>query len=161
MTAAERQRLARILGMLGSEHAGERASAGLQAEAFRKRHGLTWEEMLALPPVETIKVTPRPKPAPTPESPAWTAPPPPPSAPKEADRPADYADAWYANVRAKETARKAAGPPPYEPSTWTPSPPLGPWKPRPDIIGRWTVIMFWGVCAFVILCAFMDPQVHR
>ena len=46
MTAAERQRLARILGMLGSEHAGERASAGLQAEAFRKRHGLTWEEMI-------------------------------------------------------------------------------------------------------------------
>jgi hypothetical protein len=37
--------------MLGSEHAGERAAAGLQAEAFRKRHGLTWEAMLALPPV--------------------------------------------------------------------------------------------------------------
>ena len=29
--------------MLGSEHEGERSSAALQAEAFRKRHGLTWE----------------------------------------------------------------------------------------------------------------------
>jgi hypothetical protein len=28
MSAAERQRLARILGMLGSEHAGEQAAAG-------------------------------------------------------------------------------------------------------------------------------------
>jgi len=33
VTPADRQRLARILGMLGSEHAGERASAALQAEA--------------------------------------------------------------------------------------------------------------------------------
>jgi len=52
MTDIDRRRLARILGMLGSEHAGERASAALQAEAFRKRHGMTWEEMLALPAVE-------------------------------------------------------------------------------------------------------------
>ena len=47
LTPAERQRLARILGMLGSEHAGERASAALKAEEFRKKHGLTWAEMLA------------------------------------------------------------------------------------------------------------------
>ena len=38
MTVAERERLARILGMLGSEHAGERASAALHAEPFRKKH---------------------------------------------------------------------------------------------------------------------------
>jgi hypothetical protein len=85
MTAAERQRLARILGMLGSEHAGERASAGLQAEAFRKRHGLTWPELLALPPVEAMPQGPKPSPPPTPEPPPmrprratpWpTAPPP-------------------------------------------------------------------------------------
>jgi hypothetical protein len=31
MTAAERARLARILGMLGSKYPGERAAAGLQA----------------------------------------------------------------------------------------------------------------------------------
>jgi hypothetical protein len=47
MTDAERQRLAAILGMLGSEHAGERAAAGLQAEAFRKKHGLAWDQLLA------------------------------------------------------------------------------------------------------------------
>ena len=62
MTTAERAKLARILGMLGSEHAGERASAALQAEAFRKRHGLTWAGLLALPPVEMAEVEPEPEP---------------------------------------------------------------------------------------------------
>ena len=38
MTDADRHRLAAILGMLGSDHAGERAAAGLQAEAFRRKH---------------------------------------------------------------------------------------------------------------------------
>jgi hypothetical protein len=52
VTPADRRRLARILGMLGSEHAGERASAALQAEAFRKRHGMTWAELLNMAPVE-------------------------------------------------------------------------------------------------------------
>jgi hypothetical protein len=65
MTPADRRRLARILGMLGSDHAGERASAALQAEAFRKRHGMTWEEMLALPAVEVVV------------EPVWTPPEPP------------------------------------------------------------------------------------
>ena len=51
LTPAERERLARILGMVGSEHAGERAAAGLKAEEFRKKHGLTWAEMLAQPPL--------------------------------------------------------------------------------------------------------------
>ena len=79
MTEPERRRLARILGMLGSEHAGERASAALQAEAFRKRHNMTWEQMLALPAVETApeRSKPAPEPAPEPEPP-----PPPPRRPK-------------------------------------------------------------------------------
>jgi hypothetical protein len=47
MTDADRQHLAKILGMLGSPHAGERAAAGLQAEAFRKKHGLAWAELVA------------------------------------------------------------------------------------------------------------------
>jgi hypothetical protein len=47
MTDTDRKHLAAILGMLGSEHAGERAAAALQAEAFRKRQGLTWIEMMA------------------------------------------------------------------------------------------------------------------
>ena len=46
MTDTERQRLAAILGMLGSEHEGERAAAALQAEAFRRKHGLTWEQLV-------------------------------------------------------------------------------------------------------------------
>ena len=61
MTATERRRLERILGMLGSEHAGERASAALQAEAFRKLHGLTWAQLLALPPVDVVEVAPEPE----------------------------------------------------------------------------------------------------
>jgi len=65
VTPADRAKLARILGMLGSEHAGERASAALQAEAFRKRHGMTWEEMLALPAVDVVVET----------EPVWTPPP--------------------------------------------------------------------------------------
>ena len=48
MTDAERQRLLRILGMLGSEFAGERDNAARHAEAFRVRHGLTWEDLMAL-----------------------------------------------------------------------------------------------------------------
>ena len=47
MTDIERQRLAAILGMLGSSHAGERAAAALQAEAFRSKHGLTWAELVS------------------------------------------------------------------------------------------------------------------
>jgi hypothetical protein len=51
MTGTDRRRLAAILGMLGSGFEGEQASAARQAEAFRKRHGLTWEQMLSLPPL--------------------------------------------------------------------------------------------------------------
>lgn len=58
MTTVERKRLVAILGMLGSEHDGERASAALQAEIFRKKHGLTWPDLLALSPTEA-KVEPR------------------------------------------------------------------------------------------------------
>ncbi len=84
MTSSERAHLARILGMLGSEHAGERAAAGLQAEAFRKRHGLTWEAMLSVPAVEAERATP-PRP---PESPQTAPTPhPPPSRPRTTARP--------------------------------------------------------------------------
>ena len=72
VTPAERERLARILGMLGSEHAGERASAALQAEAFRKKHGLTWAELLALPPVEVVVVM-KPDPAMAAQQAQWAA----------------------------------------------------------------------------------------
>jgi hypothetical protein len=47
MTTTDRTRLAAILGMLGSDQAGERAAAALQAEAFRKRHQLTWQDLIS------------------------------------------------------------------------------------------------------------------
>jgi hypothetical protein len=43
----DRQRLIAILGMLGSEHAGERAAAALQADRLRKQLGVTWEQLLS------------------------------------------------------------------------------------------------------------------
>jgi hypothetical protein len=83
MTDTDRQRLAAILGMLGSAHAGERAAAALQAEAFRQKHGLTWAELLATPQPAPAPVKPPPSPpAKPPEPPAW-APPPPRPAPFE------------------------------------------------------------------------------
>lgn len=39
-------RLVRILGMLGSDHAGERANAALAAHRLVKRSGATWWDLL-------------------------------------------------------------------------------------------------------------------
>ncbi|MEP7241173.1 MAG: hypothetical protein ABI697_09845 [Devosia sp.] len=39
-------RLDRILGLLSSSHAGERAAAAQAATAFIKKHNLTWWEVL-------------------------------------------------------------------------------------------------------------------
>lgn len=77
MTPTDRLRLAAILGMLGSDHAGERAAAALQAEAFRRKHGLTWAELLK-PVVLNIPARqpdpPPPPPPRSPEPPAWVPP---------------------------------------------------------------------------------------
>jgi hypothetical protein len=70
ITTSERARLAAILGMLGSDHAGERAAAGLHAEAFRKKHRLTWAELLALQP-EPEPPRYEPPPPPPPPEPVW------------------------------------------------------------------------------------------
>ena len=43
-----RQRMAKILGMLGSEHAGEREAAAKLADALRRESGLTWDQLLGL-----------------------------------------------------------------------------------------------------------------
>jgi hypothetical protein len=40
-------RLARILGLLGSDHMGERAAAGLAAHKLVQACGLTWWQLLA------------------------------------------------------------------------------------------------------------------
>jgi len=45
---AERATLAKILGMLGSDHQGEREQAAVQAERLRKKLGITWQELLGI-----------------------------------------------------------------------------------------------------------------
>lgn len=75
VTDTDRQRLASILGMLGSTHAGERAAAALQAEAFRKKHGVTWDELLRPPPPEPFVAAAPPPPQPWAQT-AAAAPPP-------------------------------------------------------------------------------------
>jgi hypothetical protein len=49
--ALDRERLARVLGMLGSAHDGEALAAARQAERLRAEAGLTWAEIVirALP----------------------------------------------------------------------------------------------------------------
>lgn len=47
MTKADRIKLARILGMLGSDHAGERAAAARATHRMVKAPGLTWWELMS------------------------------------------------------------------------------------------------------------------
>ena len=39
-------RLAKLLGMLGSDHVGERAAAGLKATELLRAHGRTWADLI-------------------------------------------------------------------------------------------------------------------
>ena len=48
----QRQRLAKLLAMLGSAHAGERDAAGLAAQRLVQQHGITWQDVLASPKIE-------------------------------------------------------------------------------------------------------------
>jgi hypothetical protein len=43
---ADRERLAKLLGLLGSDHADERDAAGLAAHRFIRNRGRTWEDIL-------------------------------------------------------------------------------------------------------------------
>jgi hypothetical protein len=40
------QLLVKLLGMLGSDHAGERDAAGLAVHRFIRKRGLTWQDVL-------------------------------------------------------------------------------------------------------------------
>jgi hypothetical protein len=51
MTALDREKLARVLGMLGSEHDGEVIAAARQAERIRCDAGMTWGQILTPVPV--------------------------------------------------------------------------------------------------------------
>jgi hypothetical protein len=44
--ALDRERLAKLLGMLGSDHDGEVANAGRAADALVRRAGVTWPEVV-------------------------------------------------------------------------------------------------------------------
>jgi hypothetical protein len=46
----DRERLARLLGMLGSDHAGERDNAGRAAHRMVRQHGITWFDVVATHP---------------------------------------------------------------------------------------------------------------
>ncbi len=46
LDAAAAERLAKILGLLGSSHAGERASAAAKADALVRSAGLTWRDVV-------------------------------------------------------------------------------------------------------------------
>jgi hypothetical protein len=50
LSAVDRKRLASLLGMLGSNAAGERDNAARLAEQFRREHGLTWADLLTPEP---------------------------------------------------------------------------------------------------------------
>jgi hypothetical protein len=41
------ERLARICGMFGSDHAGERASAAAMADTMIRKLGLTWQDVIS------------------------------------------------------------------------------------------------------------------
>jgi hypothetical protein len=43
---ADRRRLTQMLGLLGSDHAGERDAAGLAAHRMLRQRGLTWHDVL-------------------------------------------------------------------------------------------------------------------
>jgi hypothetical protein len=43
LTRTDRERLAKLLGMLGSQHAGERDNAALAIERLRRELGLSWD----------------------------------------------------------------------------------------------------------------------
>jgi hypothetical protein len=139
MTAAERQRLARILGMLGSEHAGERASAGLQAEAFRKRHGLTWEEMIQ---GKTVYLG---------GAPPWAKPDPDPAMAAQQAR-------WAAEDAARKARWAAPEPPPPRPAPrlerkQQPAPP-----PNPVNLNIFTVAVLIGTPVLLRILGFMPPH---
>lgn len=46
MLQKDRDRLDRILGLLGSDSAGERASAAKAAAEFMRKHELSWRELI-------------------------------------------------------------------------------------------------------------------
>lgn len=59
LSQGDLDRLVGVLGMLGSDHDGERAAAGLKAHNMLAKRGLTWRGLLA--PVDSNPVADNPK----------------------------------------------------------------------------------------------------
>ena len=68
LAPADRTKLARVLGMLGSPHQGERDAAALAADRLVRGRGLDWLDVLggspAEPPISQPGWTPSPSPVP-------------------------------------------------------------------------------------------------
>jgi hypothetical protein len=54
LSPPDRERLAKLLGMLGSEHQGERDAAGLAAHRLVTASGLTWSSIVCIPQSEPM-----------------------------------------------------------------------------------------------------------
>ena len=52
LSKTDRQKLAKLLGLTGSDHDGERAAAALAAHRLVTKIGLTWNQVLDPPPAE-------------------------------------------------------------------------------------------------------------
>jgi hypothetical protein len=52
LPVATRAKLAKLLGMLGSDHAGERDAAGLAAHRLVQQAGVSWRQVLEPPAIE-------------------------------------------------------------------------------------------------------------
>jgi hypothetical protein len=50
LAISDRERLARLLGMLGSDHQGERDNAARAAHRLVQQHGITWFDVVVPPP---------------------------------------------------------------------------------------------------------------
>jgi hypothetical protein len=55
LTPRDAERLARICGMFGSNHDGERASAAAMADCMVRRLGLTWHQVINADPSPTVE----------------------------------------------------------------------------------------------------------
>jgi hypothetical protein len=56
--AADHDRLIKLLGMFGSEHAGERDAAARAIERPRRRTGMTWADLLRPAPARPRIIVP-------------------------------------------------------------------------------------------------------
>lgn len=54
LAASDRERLARLLGMLGSDHDGEALNAARMADRLVRDHGITWFDAITAPVVPRL-----------------------------------------------------------------------------------------------------------